>query len=131
MRKELTLPVVVGLALYLLFSPTVSKAASEQAEADQTVILRNIEFNPSRIKVSVGDRVKFINRDPFLHDILIVRAANPNIVIVPTTLIPAGQSVTVTIEEEGLFTLYCTIHGGMKGKVSTTGSFELSEGERK
>ncbi len=107
------------------------QSLAQEAEPDVTVLLTNIEFKPNRIQVSVGDTVRFINRDQFDHDVYLVRTANRNDVIHAATTLHPGQSVTVTIDQEGLFTLYCTIHGGMTGKVTTTGTFELTEEEKK
>jgi len=135
MRKK---PVVIkraagatALVLSFLFALSVSKGADDQTEPKQTVELTNIEFRPNRIKASVGERIRFINRDKFNHDVYLVRTANRNDVLIPATTIPAGKSIIVTIDQEGLFTLYCTIHGGMTGKISTTGTFELTEEEKK
>ena len=38
-------------------------------------------------KVAVGDTVRFINKDKFDHDVYLVRTANRNDVLVPTTTI--------------------------------------------
>lgn len=101
-----------------------------QEAADQTVILHNILFNPTQIEASVGEKIEFINQDAFEHDVYLVRTANLNIALIEPTIIKADESVIVTIDQEGLFTLFCTIHGGMRGILSTTGSFELSEEEK-
>ncbi len=125
-------PIVIITAVGLVFGSIVPRSSkAQEAEPDQTVLLTNIEFKPNRIKVAVGDRVRFINKDKFDHDVYLVRTANRNDVMVPTTTIHAGESVVVTIEQEGLFTLYCTIHGGMTGKITTTDTFELTEEEKK
>ena len=121
----------VGLTLCCILVLRTSNAAARDAEPNHTVLLTKIEFRPNRLQVAVGDTVRFINQDKFEHDVYLVRTANRNDVIVPTTTIPAGQGITVTIEEEGLYTLYCTIHGGMTAKITTTGSFELTEQEKK
>ncbi|MFQ5424968.1 MAG: c-type cytochrome, partial [Phycisphaerae bacterium] len=105
--------------------------AAAKGSPDHTVLLTNIEFKPNRLKVKAGDSIKFINQDKFNHDVYLVRTANRNDVLVPATTIPAGQSVIVTVDREGLFTLYCTIHGGMTGKITTTDTFELTEEEKK
>jgi len=121
----------VGLIGLLAFGPVVSQAFGQEGEADQTVLLTNIEFKPNQITVKAGDTIKFTNRDKFKHDVYLVRTANRNVVIVPATTIEPGKSVIITMKEEGLFSLYCTIHGGMRGMVSTTGKFELSDAEKK
>jgi len=125
---QIVATVALGL-VWVLYAP-IKSDAQESAPA-QTVLLTNIEFKPNRIKVAKGDRIRFINQDKFDHDVYMVRTANRNDVLVPATTLHAGKSVVVTIEQEGLFTLYCTIHGGMTGKVTTTDTFELTEEEKK
>ena len=110
--------------------PALCQAGSEE-EVAQTVIMTNIEFKPTRVTAAVGDKIRFINQDKFEHDIYVVRTANRNIVLISRTTIAAGKSIVITLEEGGLFTLYCTIHGGMSALISTTGSFELSEEDKK
>ncbi|RMF65651.1 MAG: hypothetical protein D6743_07685 [Calditrichaeota bacterium] len=116
------------LILSLYSASSVSAAAKK---GSHTIRLTNIEFRPNKLKVDVGDEITFINQDKFKHDVYIVRTANPNEILVPATTLAPGSSTTVTIEEKGLFTVYCTIHGGMRGKITTTGSFDLTEEEKK
>jgi len=99
-------------------------------QSDHTVLLTDIQFSPDRLKIAAGQTIRFINRDKFKHDVYMVRTANRNQVLVPATVIEPGRSVTVRIDKEGLFTFYCTIHGGMSGKVTTTGTFELTPEEK-
>jgi len=127
-KKRIVATFLLG-SLGLAVAPAV--IAEQDAMFDQTVVLTNIEFKPNRVKVSVGDRIRFINKDKFDHDVFLVRTANRNDVILSPTTIHAGKSVIVTVDQEGLFTLYCTIHGGMTGKITTTGTFELTEEEKK
>jgi len=96
----------------------------------QTIELRDINFNPTRVEAQPGDTLVFINKDKFEHDVYIVRAANRNVVVFPATTIQPGETIEVPVDEEGVFNLYCTIHGGMTGKITTTGSFELSDEEK-
>jgi len=136
--------VIIGLiALFLLTVPGApaqsqdDDQSSTQSGPDQnggtmhTVRLRDIEFVPNRVKLKPGDRVRFVNKDSFKHDVYLVNAANPNDVLVPARILSGGETITVPIDREGLFQLYCTIHGGMSGKVTTTGSFELTEEQKK
>lgn len=114
---------LAGLAALLLALPPGARA--------QTVDLKDIEFSPQRIEADAGDTLTFVNRDPFEHDVYIVNAANRNLVVHPATVIPAGDTLRVPVEESGVLNLYCTIHGGMTGKITTTGSFELTEAQKK
>ena len=124
---------LVGWAVFLVLilgHTSVSGQETAAPQPDHTVVLTNIQFSPDRLKIAVGQTIRFINRDKFKHNVYMVRTANRNQVLVPITVIEPGQSETVRIDEEGLFTLYCTIHGGMSGKVTTTGTFELTPEEK-
>lgn len=132
MKRDFTMVSISLLccAAALFGSPGALSAEKPKDKPDHTVELTNIEFKPNRLKVSMGETIRFINRDKFDHDVYLVRTANRNDVLVPATTIPSGGSVTVQIDQEGLFTLYCTIHGGMTAKITTTGTFELTEAEK-
>jgi len=124
---------LIGLPVLLLLILGHTSAKGQEAgtqQPDHTVVLTNITFRPDRLKIVAGQTVKFINRDKFKHDVYLVRTANRNQVLIPATVIEPGRSITVRIDETGLFTLYCTIHGGMSGKITTTGTFELTQEEK-
>ena len=127
-RLSYFLPAVGVLLLPVFFG---LRASAQDLAAGQIIKLRSIEFNPDRLLVQAGDTLTFINQDPFKHDVYIVRTANPNVVVYPATTLLPGDSIVIPFQEQGLFTVYCTIHGGMKGKISTTGSFELTEEEKR
>jgi len=94
--------------------------------------LRNIEFDPPEVRLEPGDRLEFVNEDPFEHSVFLVNAANPNAVILPDHKLPAGATFTTDpIDASGIFVLYCTLHGGMKAHITTTGSFEITEEMKK
>ncbi|MFQ6111697.1 MAG: plastocyanin/azurin family copper-binding protein, partial [Nitrospinota bacterium] len=102
-------------------------AADPTSGRTVTVDMVDIEFRPARIRLDPGDRIRFINKDPFGHSVFIVNAADPNMVVVPDTKVAGNASYTTEpIDRKGVFILYCTIHGGMKGLVSTTGSFKIT-----
>ncbi|MFQ5915571.1 MAG: c-type cytochrome [Nitrospinota bacterium] len=129
MRKGSVVLVLVGFFV-LLLSPR-GEPRTDARGPRRLVTLREIEFRPSRLRAEVGDIITFLNKDPFEHNVYIVRTANPNDVLYPATSVPPGKSIEVTIRQKGLYTVYCTIHGGMTAKLSTTGSFELTEAEKR
>ncbi len=113
-----------------ILSPDYTLSAAEPSTAGRTATVEmiEIEFRPSRVKIEPGERIRFVNKDPFEHTAFLVRADDPDVVVVPDTRVPPGESfITPPIDEKGVFILYCTIHGGMSGKVTTTGSFEVAE----
>lgn len=129
-KRQILRAQVLGVALLVSALPPTADVIAADAKVAHTVVLHDIRFSPDQISVTAGDTIEFINKDPFEHDVFLVRAANRNVVIVPATTLPPGESVKITLEESGLFKLYCTIHGGMTAVVSTTGSFALSEKEK-
>ncbi|MFQ5684307.1 MAG: c-type cytochrome [Candidatus Binatia bacterium] len=121
---------VLFLAFWLGVSSPFA-AARAAGSRHRIVNLKDIEFRPGKIRADIGDTIKFVNNDPFEHNVFIVRTANPNDVLFPATSVPPGKSITTTIKDKGLFTIYCTIHGGMTAKLSTTGSFELTAAQKR
>ncbi|MFQ5705416.1 MAG: c-type cytochrome [Gemmatimonadales bacterium] len=119
-----------GWLLALLLALGSARANAQSADAGKTIELTDIEFHPGRLMAQPGDTLTFVNKDEFEHDVYIVRAANRNVVVVPPTTIQPGETLHVPIGQKGVFNLYCTIHGGMTGKITTTGSFELSQEEK-
>lgn len=127
MRTRYYVPIVLVTAVALVYAVF---SIGPKAGYDVAVLLTDIEFLPNRVSVPVGGAIRFTNRDEFEHDVYLVRTANRNDVLIPPTTLAPGESITETLNEEGLFTLYCTIHGGMSGMITTTGSFELTEAEK-
>jgi len=120
--------------LLLLLALAALAAARPGTAGAKTVAVKliNIEFRPTRVALEPGDRIEFTNLDKFEHTILLVNAANPNMVVVPNRKLPPKSKFTTDpIETRGVFTLYCTLHGGMKAQVSTSGSFEITEAMRR
>lgn len=132
-----------GIALILLWilflalgafaaAPSPPAAAPASSGRVVEVDMTHIEFRPTRVKLRPGDRIRFVNKDPFPHTALLVNAANPNAVVFPDKKVPGKTTYTTPpIRAKGVFTLYCTIHGGMKARVTTTGDFRVTEAMRR
>ncbi len=131
MLQKINLSIVAFLLALLLSAYGWADVFATEGGPSHIIRLTNIEFRPNKLKVKVGDTITFINKDKFKHDVYIVRTANPNDVLIPATTLEPDKETAVTISERGLFTVYCTIHGGMRGKITTTGSFELTDEEKK
>ena len=108
---------VAGLVFFTSFSSVLA--------AEIEVDMQEIEFHPSHIAAKKGDAITFKNLDRFEHTLNIVNAGDRSIEILPETEVKGGTSFTTMMETDGVFVLYCTTHGGMKGVISTTGNFEL------
>jgi len=108
---------VAGLILFASLSSVLA--------AELEVDMQEIEFLPSHIAAKKGDIITFKNLDRFEHTLNIVNAADRSIEVLPETEVKGGASFTTTMDTDGVFILYCTTHGGMKGVISTTGNFDL------
>ena len=118
---------VPALAATGPFAGAGGEASTSTGDRAISVHLRDIEFQPSRIKVEPGAALEFTNDDLFEHDVYIVDAADPNHVVLPARLLGPGESFVVPAEEEkALYSVYCTIHGGMQAQLTTGDRFELT-----
>lgn len=116
------LPLCFLVALvWLLGSGQPALAAGEAPGRVVTVDMVDIEFKPSRIQINPGDRIRFVNKDPFEHTALLVNSADQSVQMADTRVKAHETFTTPPISRPGVFDLYCTLHGGMIGKVSTTG----------
>lgn len=110
-------------------SSAETKSSVASSGTVHKITLLDIEFSPDQISVKKGETLEFTNKDPFKHDVYVVRTVNRNIVIVAATSIESQETISFQLDEEGVFDLYCTIHGGMEGKISTTSYFVPDEQE--
>ena len=78
-----------------------------------TVDQENKRFSVSTITVKVGDQVRFLNNDPFFHNIFSLS----DIKTFDLGSYPKGQSRTVTFSNPGTVEVECAIHPDMKLKV--------------
>lgn len=78
-----------------------------------TVVMRNIAFNPQTIHVRVGQTVTWVNRDDAPHNI--TYASGPRFVSSET--FKNGESFTLKLTHPGTIHYICTIHPGMKGTI--------------
>jgi len=104
-------------------SSTASEAADEgadEAPAGATVEIKEFAYEPKQITVSVGDSVRWINRDAFLHTVTSGAVDGPENKPdgkFDENLDEAGSEATVTFDEAGTFTYYCKQHNAMDGVV--------------
>jgi plastocyanin len=98
--------------LMLMGSP--SPAAQPRAPAPARLRLVTIEemrFTPRTLIVRRGERVRWINRDPFPHT---VTAKNGGF---DSHSIPAGGSWTFVARVPGTYDYVCTLHPTMTGRL--------------
>jgi plastocyanin len=78
------------------------------AAKTHTVAMEGTGFVPQTITVKQGDRVVWVNRDPFPHTATAKGAFD-------SKSIAAGKSWSYVARKPGEFAYICTFHPGMKG----------------
>jgi plastocyanin len=78
--------------------------------ADYDVLQTNKAFSTRHLKVKVGDTVKFVNNDPFFHNIYSLSETKT----FDLGSYPKGQWRKVTFDQPGMVEVECAIHPAMK-----------------
>ena len=102
-------------------APTDTGATdATEATTAATVEITEFAFSPKQINVKVGDTVRWINRDEFLHTVTSGEVDGPENIAddrFDEDLQEAGSEATVTFDEAGTFTYFCKQHNAMDGVV--------------
>ena len=85
-------------------------ACSSALAQEFTVDQQDKRFSVSTITVKVGDQIRFMNNDPFFHNIFSLS----DIKTFDLGSYPKGQSRTVTFTNPGTVEVECAIHPEMK-----------------
>jgi plastocyanin len=75
------------------------------------VIIEGVQFSPSELIVHPGDRIVWVNKDPFPHT---ATAANKSF---DSGSIAADASWSHTVAKQGVIEYSCAFHPTMKGKI--------------
>jgi plastocyanin len=84
-------------------------AGSAKSMATARVTMRHNRFHPRRVVVSVGQTVRWINRDSAAHTV-----ASADLKL-SSEAIRAGESFSYRPRRRGRFDYYCTIHANQTG----------------
>ena len=95
-------------ALVVAFVIAVATLTDGRAASTHTVLMDGTRFVPETVTVRRGDRVVWVNKDPFPHTATASKAFD-------SKSVPAGGSWSYTVAETGEFPYVCTLHPGMKG----------------
>jgi plastocyanin len=95
-------------ALVLLIAAVAGVAIPAVAAKTHTVAMDGTRFIPETITVERGDRVVWVNKDPFPHT---ATASG----VFDSKSIAAGASWSYVARKPGAFPYVCTLHPGMKG----------------
>jgi len=84
-------------------------AASQATAAEQVVAQKGKAFSVKKLKVKVGDSVKFVNEDPFSHNVFSLSAVKS----FDLGSYPQGGAKSVTFDKPGTVEVECAIHPEM------------------
>lgn len=76
--------------------------------------ISNFAYTPARRTVKKGTTVTWTNRDRMEHDIA---PDNPTASFAKSPLLGRGESYSVTFDEVGTYTYYCSPHPYMTGEI--------------
>jgi plastocyanin len=93
----------LALACGLLAAPLLAHAA------EHAVVQKNKSFSAKKLKVKVGDSVKFVNDDGFAHNVFSLSAAKS----FDTGSFGSGQTRSVSFDKAGKVEVECAVHPDM------------------
>ncbi len=77
--------------------------------AEQVVAQKGKAFSTKKLNVKVGDSVKFVNEDPFSHNVFSLSATKS----FDLGTYPQGGAKSVTFDKAGTVEVECAIHPDM------------------
>jgi plastocyanin len=92
----------------LVMAAAVGLATPALAAKTHTVAMDGTRFIPETLTVNRGDRVVWLNKDPFPHTVTAAGTFD-------SKSIAAGHSWTYVPHKSGEIAYICTLHPGMKG----------------
>ena len=98
-----------GIPLLWLIA-SCSEHSMKYKPQHHTVLIRQMQFIPSSLKVQKGDTVEFINEDMVAHDI--TEASHQ---AWSSSVLPSGNSWKLVVAGDANY--YCRIHPVMKGSL--------------
>lgn len=98
---------------------TSSEFTDMTNQDELTINLQNLSFNPSRVKVSKGTKVTWINKDSVDHTVNTdIHPAHTYYLDQNSRTLSKGDNYSVTFNEAGIYLYHCTPHAGiMKGQI--------------
>ena len=93
----------------ILISTVLSMSGLAPA-AETEVLQKDKDFSVKKLKVKVGDTVKFTNTDPFSHNVYSLSETKS----FDLGTYPKGTSKSVTFDKPGTVEVECAVHPNMK-----------------
>lgn len=84
-------------------------AATNASAAEHVVAQKGKAFSTKKLKIKVGDSVKFVNEDPFSHNVFSLSAAKS----FDLGSYPQGGAKNVSFDKAGTVEVECAIHPDM------------------
>jgi plastocyanin len=117
--KRVAGPGVAGLAMLTAGcgsgagTPHHAAVAARVPPGTVQVVMKNINFNPTRVRARVGQSVTWINRDDAPHNVTYVSGPR----FASSVTFTEGGSWTLKLTKPGVIRYRCTIHPGMDGSI--------------
>jgi plastocyanin len=105
-------PCCATLAGACLIGGAVSATSAPPTSKVYTVAIDNMLFNPQKLTVRVGDRVVWVNKDPFPH------TATAEAKVFDSHEIAPNASWVYVARHAGGYSYGCTFHSNMKGMLT-------------
>src|SRR5690349_10546445 len=90
---------------------TNNAATAKVVETDQ-ITISNFTFDPENIKVHVGTKVTWTNKDDTAHRVMIKDLK------VKSEALDTGDSFSYTFDKAGTYPYFCTMHPVMTGSIT-------------
>lgn len=85
--------------------------ASQGAQAENTIIIKNYAFNPPSLSVSKGATVTWTNEEDISHTVTMEG-------VFDSGALTKGKSFSYKFDHKGEFAYYCSFHQSMNGKIT-------------
>ena len=83
-----------------------------KTEGTYNIEISNFAFNPSEVKIKIGDTVTWINEDSAPHTVTSDSGNELN-----SPQLSNGQNYSRTFSNTGTFNYYCSVHPSMKATI--------------
>ena len=105
------------MSLFLAFAGIFEpELFAQEKSTTHVVVIENMKFSPNALRVRIGDRIEFKNRDLVPH----TATAKPAGVF-DSGVVKPGESWVFAAKEAGTFDYTCTFHPMMKGRFTVDG----------
>lgn len=98
-------------------SSNTESAASANTPVQEGIIemkIENFAFVPSELKIKVGSKVTWVNKDSTPH---IIASDFQGRAVLSSEMLGQGDSYSHVFDEAGTYDYHCSIHTSMKGRI--------------